>query len=299
MIRIHSRLPERTGRAADSGQERSVQVQTGLVRSKLMRESLLMLVDLGLTPHEMSRYTGLPLATIRRQLRSLIRPTPVALPQDPASAPADARQMEADHRIANSIQFAASMLRHESRRATSVQAAQAALTDAAARLNAVARLHRQMAKTASGGDVSLAAFLGPFCKDIAQSVGAVIEVRAPGVTLGADVAGQICIIVNELAMNAVKHGRPVNGAAVTLTLEAVKSGRGQLTILLRDNGCGLAEDFSLKRSTGLGMVIVTSTVEKLSGSIRTLRGDGAAFEIILPCGTEATASIKDHCHDQV
>lgn len=55
----------------------------------------------------------------------------------------EARRKEADHRIANGIQFAAALLRQESRRITSVAAARGALIQAANRLSAIARMHRR------------------------------------------------------------------------------------------------------------------------------------------------------------
>lgn len=195
----------------------------------------------------------------------------------------DAQQMETDHRIANSIQFAAAMLRHESRQITTVKAARLAMTNAAGRLNAVAQMHRQLARSLPDQDVDLAQFLEPFCEDISQSIGVVLNIESEEVTLRADVATQLCIILNELAMNAVKHGDH-RGQPVTLTLKAVRRGDSWLRITLHDNGTGLPEDFCLHGATGLGMTIVTSTVKKLGGSIRILAdsGDGAGFEIDLP-----------------
>lgn len=193
------------------------------------------------------------------------------------------QQTESDRRIANSLQLAATMLRFEGQRITDVASAQAALESASLRLLAVARMHRLLGQTAPDSRVNLAAFLRPFCEDVAQSIGAIVEIRAKAVTLRADAATQLCIILNELAMNAVKHGHQ-NGDAAILTLDAVPDGPGRLRLTLRDNGPGLPDDFSLDGGHGLGMMVLTSTVERLKGSIRPLPGDGsgAGFEIRLP-----------------
>ena len=194
--------------------------------------------------------------------------------------------METDHRIANSIQFAAALLRHESRQITTVSSARTALLTAASRLAAVAHMHRQLTRHTLSREVNLAEYLEPFCDDVSQSIGAVFDVTAADMTLRSDVAGQICIILNELAMNAVKHGDN-DGEPVVLTMNAAHNGRGRLRITLHDNGRGLPEDFSLREATGLGITIITSTVEKLGGSIRTLDGAGAGFEIDLPLRTQS------------
>lgn len=194
------------------------------------------------------------------------------------------QQKEIDHRIANSLQLAATMLRFEGQRITDVVSAHAALESASLRLLAVARTHRLLGRTAPDSLVDLAAFMRPFCEDVAQSIGAIVEVRAEAIRLRADVATQLCIIVNELAMNAVKYGHQT-GAAPVLTLDALPDGQGWLCVTLRDDGPGLPDDFLLEREGGgLGMLVLTATVEKLKGSIRAVRGhgDGACFEIRLP-----------------
>ena len=193
----------------------------------------------------------------------------------------EARQKEADHRIANGIQFAAALLRHESRQITSIAAARGALIKAANRLSAIAHMHRQFSTIQPDRKVNLAEFIAPFCEDLCRSIGAIVNVETDTVTLRADVAGQICIILNELATNAVKHNGH-DGGPITLMLKVVRNGSDRLRLTVRDNGSGLPDGFSLQDANGLGMTIVTSTVEKLGGSIRIMPGKGAGFDIDLP-----------------
>jgi len=263
-------------------------VQSRLVSEKLLQNSLKMFVDLGLNPSEMSRAANLPLEVIEDGIYRLHRPKSArglcADSRPVRSAHAtdlEARDREIDHRIANSIQIAAAMVKHASRGITDVASARDALESATLRLTAIARMHRQLSQDTPESEVDLADFLTPFCSDITQSMGAIFEVRANDVTLRADKATQVCIILNEMAMNAVKHGGH-DGDDVILSLDAVRIGRGQLRITLRDNGRGLPAGFSLHTADGLGMTIITSAVEKLGGTLRSLHGSGAGFEITLP-----------------
>ena len=194
---------------------------------------------------------------------------------------AKARQIETDHRIANHIQFAAAVLRHESRYIDDVESARLALSNAIGRLNAIAQIHLQLTRDLPETEVGLEQFLEPFCKSVFDSIGATFIVTAPGVTLHGPVAAQICVLLNEMAMNTVKHGKH-GGAPVHLTLTAEPCDNDRLRLSLRDNGAGFPDDFCLGDSCGLGMTIITSTVEKLGGSIRALAGQGAGFEIELP-----------------
>lgn len=203
-----------------------------------------------------------------------------------AAAPVAGSQQETDHRIANGVQFAAALLRHESRRITSVSEAREALTRTADRLNAIAHLHRQLSQAHSAQKVELTTFIRPFCEDISRSTGVIFDVERNEVKLRTDVAAQICIILNELATNAQKHGAR-GGDAVTMTLKITRDGADRVRLVLRDNGRGLPADFSIHDLSGLGMTIVTSTVEKLGGRIRVLPGEGAGFRIDLPMATDA------------
>jgi len=264
--------------------------QSKLVREKLLQDSLTMFVDLGLTPREMSRAANLPLEVIEDGLKlsGIAKSSSERCVdgrsgrvQETRATDIEAQQKEADHRIANSIQLAAAMLNNARRGICDVASAQAALDGAMLRLMAIARTHRQLSQDVPDGTVDLARFLKPFCADITQSIGAIFKISAKNATLRATDATQVCIILNELAMNAVKHCG-LDGKPVILTLEAVRNGRGPLRITLRDNGRGLPKGFSLQGADGLGMTIVTSAVEKLGGSLRPLYGAGAGFEIDLP-----------------
>ncbi len=265
-------------------------VQSRLVSEKLLQNSLKMFVDLGLNPSEMSRAANLPLEVIEDGINRLHRPKSArGLCADARARPVrgvratdlEAQEREIDHRIANSIQMAAVMVKHASREIADVASARDALKGTMLRLTAIARMHRQLSQGTPDSEVDLADFLTPFCSDITQSIGAIFEVRANDVTLRADNATQVCIILNELAMNAVKHGGH-DGDDVILSLDAVRIRRGQLRITLRDNGHGLPAGFSLHTEGGLGMTIMTSAVEKLGGTLRPLHGSGAGFEITLP-----------------
>lgn len=248
-----------------------------------------MFLDLGLTPREVSRATRMSLAAIVMGLKQIDGTGRVVGAKDTRETYCDPQSTEADHRIANSIQFAASMLRHESRQVTSAEDACTVLTDAANRLSAIARMHRQLTQAPPERNVNLARYLEPFREDIAQSIAVFLKVNATDVTLRAETAVQICLLLNELAMNAVKHGGPPEDGPVILTLDAVPEGEKGLHLTARDNGPGLPKDFSFEKASGIGMSIITSTLEKMGGDIRTLNGPGAGFEITLPLDNERTS----------
>ncbi|AJE47196.1 sensor histidine kinase [Celeribacter indicus] len=187
---------------------------------------------------------------------------------------------EADHRIGNSLAFLSAMLRFESRRMTSVDAGRIALLNAANRLNAVSRVHFALSRAGHDGKVELTGFLSELAADLSESFGIDVQVTCGDVTTPADRASGLAVVISEVATNAVKHGG-VDGK-VTVTVTAAVDGDGRLAVVISDNGNGLPDGFDMDHTTGLGMTIIGSTVQKLNGTIRTENGPGATFRIEIP-----------------
>ncbi|MDB5464053.1 MAG: putative two-component sensor histidine kinase with a histidine kinase (N-term) and an ATP-binding [Phenylobacterium sp.] len=209
-------------------------------------------------------------------------------PVDQAPAPGESRssaqptpdeRRELEHRLANSLQLAADFLLFEQARLQDPQA-RAALAEAAARLSAVAQLHRFLSAHPHDAGVDLEPFLTELCGLIGRSAGLSCSVDADSVTVpGAD-AQQLAIAINELAMNAAKHAYR-KGEPGSLHVECHREGAA-LRLTVSDEGAGLGRDFSAERASGLGMTILKAVVRQLRGSLEARDDHGARFTITLP-----------------
>ena len=195
----------------------------------------------------------------------------------------DWRSGEANHRVANTLQLAAIILRRERRGVTDAASARAALDNVGVRLAAMARLHRQISHDAPDRTVSLSDYLAPFARNIEDSLGMAVEIRPTDAQVSAQVVGQIGIVLTELAINATKHAAR-DGKAAGMTVTARGDGADGLHLEIGDDGPGLPEGFAPDESSGLGMSIVTSAIDRLNGRVRVRPGPGAVFEIDLPPG---------------
>ncbi len=210
-----------------------------------------------------------------------------AMPSDDESGLA-LRLTEANHRIANSLQLACTILSDDARRATSAET-RAALSAVANRISAVAMLHRLLSLSGGTDVVELGAYVRRLCAEIGASPvggrGATFSVdvhRDEPIYLEADAAVDLGIIVAELLTNSVKHGgaSPVCSVAVART-------PGFVEIAVADNGPGLPADSRFKAGAGVGLDLVRGMVARLKGELVMVPSAiGAHFRLTVPARVE-------------
>ena len=94
----------------------------------------------------------------------------------------------------------------------------------------------------------------------------VIAVDAIELSLPTTIGIPLSLIVNELITNAIKHGR----GRITVTLAPAGSGHA---LSVRNDGAGLPEGFDPTACKGLGMKLVSSLATQIGGELRIDRGE--------------------------
>ncbi|HEX2816971.1 MAG TPA: ATP-binding protein [Phenylobacterium sp.] len=196
-----------------------------------------------------------------------------------ALANPDAERQELDHRLANSLQLAADFLIFEHMRVTDPRA-RAALIETAERLSAVGQMHRFLAAQRQAMGVDLNRFLIELGVLIGDSTGLDCQVDADPVIAPGEVAQQLAIVINELAMNAAKHAYAWGDRGV-LNVICRRQG-GKLVVTVADEGEGLDQRFAAGHTKGLGMSIIEAIVRQLMGTLEAVSDHGARFTITLP-----------------
>lgn len=185
---------------------------------------------------------------------------------------------EIDHRVMNSLQFVASLLSLQSRRATQPETAEE-LKVAATRVAAVARVHRHFYARGSADNVDGLTYLQRLCRDLSSILQADIAVDGRAGVIPTSQIVPIGLLVNELVTNAVKHG------AGRIDVTFTGAGADNFLLTIADEGPGLPAGFDAAASRGLGMKVITSLVAVLKGRWRADRkadGAGAVFSITFP-----------------
>jgi two-component sensor histidine kinase len=192
---------------------------------------------------------------------------------------------ELNHRIANSLQLAADLLIFQ-QQSSDDAGAREMLAAAGARLVAVGQLHRYLYEHAAEPLVEFETFLDGLCDAISRTTGLDCAVRADPVMVPGDMAQQLAIAINELAINAGKHAYR-DGGPRRLMIESRREA-GWLRLTVSDFGKGLGGGFDPQGRSGLGMSIVHATVRQLDGSLTAEDDHGARFTITVPLPAAVT-----------
>ncbi len=208
----------------------------------------------------------------------------------------DAAIREVHHRVKNNLQTISSLLRLQARRLEPGKG-QEALREAERRVRSIALVHEILSRE-PGDEVPFDEIVGSLVRMAEDSVvsGERIEIHVKGDVgeVAADVATPLAVVLAELLQNAVEHAFPsLGGDSVFIAnndgeavghVELVLANNGEdLTLEVRDDGCGLPEGFDIDHTTSLGLSIVRDLVtSQLAGSIAMTSNGGTVVTINLP-----------------
>jgi two-component sensor histidine kinase len=85
------------------------------------------------------------------------------------------------------------------------------------------------------------------------------------------------LIINEIISNSLKYAFPDNrDGIIFVTLRVDKN---KVKIEVGDNGIGIPENVDIKNTQTLGLQLVDTLVEQLSGTVKLKRSKGTIFSI--------------------
>jgi two-component system, sensor histidine kinase PdtaS len=198
---------------------------------------------------------------------------------------------ELQHRVANNLQFVASMLRLK-RRALQLDpsAGDRLFESAQSRLDTMARLHRRLYSPASL-ELPIGEFLQGLCDDVVASRGAqTVDCKIVATAVAFDLQQLVALglLINELVTNSVKHGF-VGRESGTVTVSLQPEGSSRLVLTVQDNGRGLPPGIDLVESNSLGLRIMNSLVTQLGGEMTWIEQQrGTAVRVVFPMTPNAT-----------
>ncbi|MFM8752709.1 MAG: sensor histidine kinase [Actinomycetota bacterium] len=203
--------------------------------------------------------------------------------KDRALISKDATIREIHHRVKNNLQTVSALLRLQSRRIDDPRASEA-IEEAVRRVASIALVHETLSSSAQDAvqfDEVMSKIINSAAELSTRPNQIVIKKEGEFGSIPSLVATPLALVLTELIHNALEHGVSEIGSEVILRVQ--KSGSTMTTSVI-DDGVGISSDFSLEKSTNLGLQIVqTLTLNELAGSIEFIKpAEGTEVRITFP-----------------
>ena len=195
---------------------------------------------------------------------------------------------EINHRVKNSLQLVAGMLRlqagddpHLGQR----------LQEASSRIMAIGRAHDRLYRSPQIAKIEMSDYLSDICNDLKQVIPNcdILFVASDQFSFNTDQAINLALVVTELVANAAKHAYP-DGRRGPIQIRVGRKDDAVAGISVRDEGVGLAPDFEITKRDGFGMRLVNALVKQTHGQFRIERHPrGTEFILEIPMDGTAPA----------
>ena len=214
-----------------------------------------------------------------RQLNTeLSRQRALAERLEEARARSDYLHRELIHRIKNNLTIIGGMIRIRARELEDGQARQE-LQAVALRIQSMSLVHQLLDRTAELEVVDAGALIEELCALLVDSlvpeevdlVCDVVRTR-----LHVEDAIALCLLINELVSNALKHAFP-EGRSGRISITLQQPTDTQLSLRVADDGAGAPTPIGVAASTGHGMDILHALADRLTGTLAHDQGAGMAW----------------------
>jgi PAS domain S-box-containing protein len=190
---------------------------------------------------------------------------------------------EIHHRVKNNLQIIVSLLNLQSRYITDEKTL-AAIRESQNRVKAMAIVHEKLYRAEDISHISLHDYIrflgtGLFQFYDAKSRGIQFTLEIHDVNVDIDAAIPIGLIMNELISNSLKYAFP-EGRKGEVAIDVKKEGH-ILTVVYRDTGIGIPADLDWRNTQSLGLRLVNTLVDQMSGTVELDSSSGTLFTMVL------------------
>jgi PAS domain S-box-containing protein len=190
---------------------------------------------------------------------------------------------EVHHRVKNNLQIIISLTNLQMRQIEDKQLKQV-MVETQHRVQAMSFVHEKLYQSENLSHIDLSDYirylvthLFSFYSVNSQQVSLNLDIKK--IMLDINTAIPVGLIINELVSNTLKYAFP-EGRKGEIFI-AIDREDHTLTFLFKDNGVGIPADLDWRNTKSLGLRLVISLVEQLSGTIELDRSSGTAFTIIV------------------
>ena len=192
---------------------------------------------------------------------------------------AEALNAELNHRVKNNLAMVAGLLQMQIADRPKEDAAAGLLRESIARLRAIAAVHEQLNETqvTEVEVVDAIRRIARASQQVLMSDQVGVSVQGEPVFLPSRSATTLCVVVNELLTNAMKHGAAHPSGARTVRV-SVQRGGGKLRLGVWNSGNAVVEDFDFAAQSQMGLRLVRGIVlDQFRGSFSLTPADSGTL----------------------
>jgi two-component sensor histidine kinase len=188
---------------------------------------------------------------------------------------------EVHHRVKNNLQLILSLIRLQD---DANKPSEASRQDLESRISAMSLVHEMLYRTERFSDIDLASYTRSLAELVQGSYGngmpKELTIDVDEVHCKLDKAIPFGLLLNELIANAFKHG--LSGRRDGKLFIELRKVENMGTLIVRDNGGGLAPGFAISDTGGLGLRLADALAGQLGGELAWTSAEGAAFTVRFP-----------------
>jgi len=185
---------------------------------------------------------------------------------------------ESHHRVKNNMFMIYGLLFLQSDKVKN-QTCQDILMDSANRIKSMMVLYDKLYRSEEKHSMKIKDYLEPLMSEIlsiyTKTLPIQYVVEIDDFILQAELLANMGIILTELITNSVKYAFEENKPAF-IKLE-VKKENNQVIMIYENNRKPIPEDFTLEKSSGFGMELISMLLKQFNGSIQIVRSSGTRF----------------------
>lgn len=186
---------------------------------------------------------------------------------------------EIHHRVKNNLAIISGMLQLQAFETENEQIKNA-LNDGQQRIQSISIVHELLYQSEEFINISFEEYIAKLIKTIKNTLSfdhrhINVEIDTTDVLLDINQAIPSAILINELVTNAYKHAfKGKNSGTIEILL---KEKEGQISIIVRDDGVGLPQGFSVEDQSSVGMNLIQTLTKQLEGHLEYKSVNGAEF----------------------
>lgn len=191
---------------------------------------------------------------------------------------------EVNHRVANSLQLVAVLVRMQLR-SVDDPAAKDALRETQSRINAISLIHKSLYTSGDVTSVALNDYLGAMLSNLETAMKkdghtAILRCYLEPISLRPDASVSLGVAVQELVTNAFKYAYPDDKPG-EVRVRLTRLGDGKAELMVEDDGVGIPPN-AKPAGTGLGSKIIQTMASSLQTRVEYInRAPGTTARLVL------------------